>query len=168
MRFPIVVLISIFAMVAFAKTASDCHTELKNMCQDKQGSAKFDCMKAGVDKLDAECKTLITAGKEKFMAAHEFPCAADRDKCKEAGFDHEKMMKCFFEKRAELTDNCKKHLDDRLKERPCLEDRYHLCGDIPTGGGKVYECLKKNTDKLTAACKDKLGKSKKADFDKPN
>jgi len=157
-------LVSILACgTASAKSAGDCHQELKAICKDKMGNDKFECMRSGVETLDEECKKMITAGKEKFMAGKGHPCMAEREKCKDAGGGHEKVMKCLMEKRAELSDACKKHLDEKVKEHPCLEDRMKFCADVQPGEGRIIKCLKDNKDKLSEACKAKAEKENKDD-----
>jgi Golgi apparatus protein 1 len=96
----------------------------------------------------------------------EHPCRTDLEKCKDSGGGHDKVMKCLFEKRAELSESCKKHLDDKLKENPCMEGRMKFCGDVKPGEGRIFECMKKNAGDLSAACKEKVEKGKKDDFDK--
>ena len=42
-------LVSFFSVtVVYAKSAGDCRQELKEMCKDKSGRDKFDCMRSGV------------------------------------------------------------------------------------------------------------------------
>lgn len=168
MKTAAILLISIFTFSqAYAKTAGDCHKELKDMCKEKMGKEKFECMRNGADKLDDECKKMITAGKEKFNSGVQgHPCAAEREKCKDAGGGHEKVMKCLLEKRAELSDGCKNHIDDKMKTMPCFEDKIKFCGDIKPGGGRIVNCLKANNDKISQQCKDNMLKSKPEDFDK--
>lgn len=168
MRFTLVILIVSLLSVntASAKTAKDCHRELKQACKTKKGKARLDCMREGATTLlDQECQTIINDAKDKFNAGGEHPCKLDRDKCPDEGGGPMKVIKCLLDRRAELSDSCKKHIDDRLAERPCTEDRLKHCTDIKVGEGRVYSCLKSNEASLTAACKEKLAKSKKTDFD---
>ncbi|MEW5743335.1 MAG: cysteine rich repeat-containing protein [Myxococcota bacterium] len=41
-------------------------------------------------------------------------------------------------------------------EDPCAEDTKQLCGDVKPGGGRVTECLKQKSDRLSPGCKAKL------------
>jgi hypothetical protein len=164
MRASAVLLVSLFIISpAIAKTPSECHGALKEMCSDKKGKEKFECMKSNIDKLDEECRKMVNSGKEKFAAVHDHPCMSDMDKCKDGGGGHEKVMKCLLCKRGELSDSCKKHLDDKMKEMPCFEDKMKYC-ESAKPGPEGFECMKKNIDKLSPACKEKIAKGKKEDL----
>lgn len=151
---------------ANAKTASECHRELKKLCQDKtSGLGKFECMKANKEKLDAECQKVIAEKKEQFGSAKD-ACKIDREKCKKdikpgkGGIIH-----CLLEKRAELADSCKNWLEDHMESKPCFEDRMKHCKDVEPGKGRIHACLKGKLGELSAKCKTAVESGKKGDLD---
>lgn len=162
----VVFLMSFFATsLAFAKTASECHKELRASCKDKRGKERFACMKDGAKNLDSECQKHIEDAKFKMLGGADHPCKVDSDKCVDDGSGHEKVLKCLLNRRAELSDSCKKHVEERVAKIPCFEDRMKHCPDVTPGEGRLYECLKSHESSLSATCKAKLSKSKQADFD---
>lgn len=163
----LIFLTSFFAVTtSFAKTPGDCHRELKEQCKDKKHKDRFECMRNGVANLDSECQKLINEKKEQFSAGGDHPCKADRDKCKDTGGGHALVMKCLLDKKAELSESCKKHIEEKMAKMPCFEDRNKYCKDVKVGEGRIHECLNANLDKLSPACKEKVSKNKKEEFDK--
>lgn len=153
---------------AWAKKPADCHRELKALCKSKMGTKEFfSCMKENVQKLDEECQGIIDKGKKRFKTvASDHPCLVDREKCKDSGGGHVKMMKCLLDKRAELSDSCKHHIEEKVLKVPCFEERLKFCDHIEPGEGRIYGCLKAKEKQLSDVCKSHLAKSQPADLDK--
>ena len=40
--------------------------------------------------------------------------------------------------------------------RACKNDAAKLCADVPFGGGRIVECLKKHENQLTVGCANEL------------
>lgn len=154
------------ASIGHAKTAADCKKELHKTCQTKRGKDRLECMREGAKQLDAECQQIISEIKSKLSGGDDHPCKTDRDKCTDDGSGgHSKVIKCLLDRRAELSDSCKAHIDDRVSKMPCFEDRMKHCPDTKVGNGRIYDCLKSKEAQLSQSCKEKLAKSKKSDFD---
>jgi len=149
-----------------AKTPFECHKVAKEACKSKPGKERIECLKTEIAK-DPECQKIMDKGRQMMgPGGADHPCKVDREKCQESGGGHAAVMKCLYEKRAELSDSCKKHMEEKIATMPCFEDRIKFCKDVKPGGGAMHDCLKKNEAELSAACKEKVAKGKKENFDK--
>lgn len=102
--------------------------------------------------------TLSFANPDKDAGAYK----VDREKfCKDVQRGEGRLMHCLKEHKDELSEGCKKH-HEQMKEKvqaakeACHEDAEKFCKDKEKGHGHVLKCLKANTDKLSAPCKEHL------------
>lgn len=47
----------------------------------------------------------------------------------------------------------------RVYTKQCSSDLLQYCSKVPAGGGRLYDCIKKNKATLTDACRDALSKA---------
>jgi hypothetical protein len=45
-------------------------------------------------------------------------------------------------------------------ERVCAEDAKKFCSDVRPGGGRMYQCMTKNNDQLSPACRERMTQGK--------
>ncbi len=97
----------------------------------------------------------------------EPPCRADVKKfCADAPAAGGKVQACLKAHETELSQACKKHLDDiGHRSGPLVaECRYEIalfCSDVSPGGGRIASCLQGKRDELSPGCKDRLDKAGK-------
>jgi cysteine rich repeat protein len=84
------------------------------------------------------------------------PCAEDMQKfCKDVKPGGGAKMKCLHEHQAELSDACKKHLDEaQHAQGPCRADVEKFCKDVKPGGGRIQDCLYQHQADLSPGCKE--------------
>jgi hypothetical protein len=105
------------------------------------------------------------------MAKHDSPCKDDMKKlCGDVKGDHDAKMMCMKEHADQLSDACKKHVEeykDKTKAMmdACNDDVVKYCSDVKPGEGRMVKCLKEHKNDVSQACKDEMGKMKK-DHDK--
>lgn len=94
------------------------------------------------------------------------PCTADAATlCKDVQKGKGALAKCLKEHESELSPACKDGMA-KMKQRvqdmkeACKDDAQKLCKDIQVGRGRIMQCLKQHEDELSAACKEKMTRSK--------
>jgi hypothetical protein len=98
------------------------------------------------------------------VAGAETPCAVDVQKhCANVPSGGGKIQACLKEHAADLSADCKKHLDELKKTigalvAVCRYDIARFCADQSPGGGRIAGCLKQHADELSPECKDRIKK----------
>jgi hypothetical protein len=72
---------------------------------------------------------------------------------------------CLKENTAKLSPECQQKIEQKKekwqdRKEDCKADRESLCKDIEPGEGRIRDCMKKNMDKLSPACKEHISKAK--------
>jgi Cysteine rich repeat len=104
------------------------------------------------------CATVVRA---------EVPCVADVQKyCANVPTGGGRVQACLKDHTADLSANCKKHLDGLKKTigalvAVCYYDIARFCGDQAPGGGRIAGCLQDHSDDLSPECKDRIKKNRK-------
>lgn len=89
-------------------------------------------------------------------------CKEDITKfCKDVSAGNRAVAKCLKEHQSDLSPACKTNISEKKEKaqdfsQACKKDVAQFCKDTKTGGGRVLKCLKRNTDKLSAECKEVL------------
>ena len=95
------------------------------------------------------------------------PCADDVAKfCKDVKPGGGRLAKCLKQHESELSAGCQdshEKLKARAKEahEACADDVQKLCKDVKPGGGRIVNCLKDNSARLSPECREKLVAAKK-------
>ena len=95
------------------------------------------------------------------------PCLGDIQKfCAQTPGTAGQIQACLKSHEADLSAGCKAHVDELRRTvadlaGSCVWDIEKFCGDVPTGGGRIAECLQQNRNDLSPVCKDRLGKAAK-------
>jgi len=99
--------------------------------------------------------------------ATESACKADREKfCKGVEMGQGRLMKCMDEHASELSEGCKKFMNERTEKRSqrkqkiekmislCELDFVKFCKDAKKGQGRKWKCLLEHEDELSSQCKE--------------
>src|SRR5512143_1645024 len=93
------------------------------------------------------------------------PCLADIQKlCANVPGTAGQIQACLKSHEAALSKECKAHVDGMKKTAgelaaTCIWDIERFCSDVPSGGGRLAECLKGNRNDLSPECKAKFSPS---------
>jgi hypothetical protein len=105
--------------------------------------------------------------------ATNLPCKADLEKfCAGIPEGGGKRYFCLEKNAAKLSPACRTQVERKRKRAaqhraktgssgPCASDIQTLCKTVPSGGGRVLECLTKHESQLSSACKTSLAANKK-------
>jgi len=100
------------------------------------------------------------------------PCSADLAKhCPNVTQGGGKRYFCLQKNFKSLSPGCQKQIEKRRKKAaehrangkgkglhgPCGSDIQKHCKDVPSGGGKIRDCLTEHKSELSNACKNSLG-----------
>jgi hypothetical protein len=89
------------------------------------------------------------------------PCTADiRRLCPDIK-PGRRLQRCVQEHRAELSPECKAHLEARVERRrlfqeACSDDVRTYCVNAEAGRGRIRRCLEANEQRLSPECRDAL------------
>jgi hypothetical protein len=95
------------------------------------------------------------------------PCRADADRlCKDVPAGGGGRARCLREHRDQVSPECRAQLEPAQRERnrerlsevraECQEDVAKLCPDVQPGGGAILRCLRENSEKLSAGCREAM------------
>lgn len=99
--------------------------------------------------------------------AQDSACTADMQKfCANIEPGAGRVSKCLGEHSQELSAGCRDQIKKATTaserfQQVCGEDSKKHCSSVSPGGGRVIQCLGKNAESLSAACKDALAALKK-------
>lgn len=112
----------IFCMIASLSVWSkdhemkECHQQLKEICKDKRGAAKFACIKDNKAQLSPECQKKIEEKKAKWKD-HSEACKADREKfCSSTKAGAGRIIQCMKNHMEQLSAECKAQMQKENTE----------------------------------------------------
>ena len=94
-------------------------------------------------------------------------CAADvRKLCGDVPIGGGRIQKCLQQHEAEVSEACRKKLDDLGQEAKllavvCRWDMSQFCSDVSPGAGRVVGCLKSHENQLSPECLKQLRSTEK-------
>jgi hypothetical protein len=92
------------------------------------------------------------------------PCLDDVQRlCRDAGSAPGATQACLKSHEAELSADCKDHVDGIRKSGQqlaaiCVWDIERFCHDVAPGGGRILACLQQNLGDLSPVCKEQFSR----------
>jgi hypothetical protein len=68
------------------------------------------------------------------------------------------MVRCLEAHSADLSAECRAHVNTATQYMACLDDVMRLCPRVQPGGARGLACLRANQGQLSDECKYELGK----------
>jgi Cysteine rich repeat len=159
---------------AWAADAQPCRADIAKLCKGvPQGGGKIrDCLRKHTSELSAGCKAKMDAGQGIFAGGGEAmiqACGEDAKKlCPGVEAGSGRVRQCLSKHLSEVSGKCKAHLEKTTQgarrrgagfRMICHDELDKLCKGIPTGGGRLIECLTKHDAELSQACREAVGKA---------
>ncbi len=103
---------------------------------------------------------LSTVGDASLSLAKSETCRAEMDKfCKDVPTGQGRVLKCLQEHEADLSAECRAHVNTAAQYVACLDDIMRLCPKTQPGGARGMKCLRTHQGELSDECKRELSKS---------